>query len=473
MKKLFTLFVLSSLVVMGQSNWEQLDVPGGADVNNIFKVSDTIYLCGIQNGSIYRSSDSGANWIKVFNGNNTHSNKGVRSFEFNSNQDIFVGTFANGIRRSTDAGITWLGTNNGGGEIIVNTQSGIMFACDNVHLNWSLSKSLDSGKTWIYLPHPWITGYNGIYAMTTKGNDLFISLADSIVITTDYGTTWSKYGNNVPSSIIHSILFLSENELITGTINGVFYSSDSGNTWHEKNSGIPANLKIIYKLKSFSDRIYACGKAGLLYSTDKGDQWIHYNNYSFIHTIFNATFAEGLTLAATNTGVFKILDDRWENSSRGIYSYGARLLSTASNGELIYNTSVGLFRSYDGGMTWNYIEHDNFFDGCRAIIWKENIYFAQKSNTYFYVSTDYGDSWTNTGSISMGTISMGFSRVSNNVYAGFYRHTPVPPQAMFAYSSDYGFNWINTRGGLYYSLNVLPEDTLFANVFDALFFWKI
>jgi hypothetical protein len=141
-----------------------------------------------------------------------------------------------------------------------------------------------------------------------------------------------------------------------------------------------------------------------------------------------------------------------------------RFLYTASRGEPIYNTSAGLFRSFDGGITWS-----QFFNTCEYFIWKDNIYLIMKEISYptsnFYVSTDYGDSWTTTGSTDWETTTMGFSRISNNVYAGFYKYEwPGPPQAKITYSSDYGFNWITQRGGIYFDLNVLPGDTLYASV---------
>ncbi len=52
---------------------------------------------------------------------------------FNSNKDILISTFDRGILYSSDAGLNWQVTNNGGGEQIVNTQSGIMLSSDNVN----------------------------------------------------------------------------------------------------------------------------------------------------------------------------------------------------------------------------------------------------------------------------------------------------------------------------------------------------
>lgn len=169
---------------MCQSNWIQLNSPGGGNVNYIFKATDSIFLAGIQNGSVYRTSDYAKTWHKVINGSNTYANN-----------ELFVGIFDVGILRSTDFGQTWIQTNCGGGESIVNTETGFMFSFDNVLVNWRLGKSLDSGKTWIALSNgPW-----HISSLAAFENTIYLGIYDGEYITCsrDSGNTWNYYGSSL------------------------------------------------------------------------------------------------------------------------------------------------------------------------------------------------------------------------------------------------------------------------------------
>ena len=130
-KLLLVIAIILYRITIAQSNWVPLNSPGGADVNNIFKVTDSIFICGIQSGSLYRTSNSGQSWDKVWIGNNNYGNTGVRNMIFNSNNDILVSTYDRGILISYDDGLTWQVTDHSGGPNLVNTQSGILFSSDN------------------------------------------------------------------------------------------------------------------------------------------------------------------------------------------------------------------------------------------------------------------------------------------------------------------------------------------------------
>ena len=261
----------------------QLNTPGGGNINNVFKVTDSIFIAGVQNGSLYRTSNYAATWTKVFNGTNTYGNKGVRSFTFNSSNEIFIVIYGTGIVRSTNLGLNWITTNYGRGEFIVNTQDGFMLSADN----GELAKSLDSGKTWISFPDP---GWSSIYSMSSFENIIYVGTYRDLHFSADSGQTWMYYGNTVMGAFrIRSILIFSEQEMLIGTDNGIYYTNDHGTNWALRNNGIPAEAKKITQLQRSADTIFACGEAGLLYTTDFGDQWIHYNNLnhkSWHHVVF-------------------------------------------------------------------------------------------------------------------------------------------------------------------------------------------
>ncbi len=460
MKALLILYVLINIGIFAQSNWQQLDSPGGANVNTIFKVTDSIFLVGVQDGSFYRSTDLGGNWNKVFNGNHPSNlgNKAVRCFVFNSNQEILASTFLYGIRRSTDQGLTWIATNGAGGETMVNTDSGIMFGYDNVSSNWSFSKSLDSGKTWFYFPRPW--GDN-IYSMSVYGDEVFVGFRDSIIHSNNFGESWNKYGHSFSGSGINSILILGDSEVVSGTQNGVYYTSDAGNNWLLRNNGIPSTSNFIRNLQIVSDTIYAVGKQGLMYTTDKGLMWIPYNNNSFLIDVYKGAYTESIKLLATYSGVYKATPEGWEYSSQGIYSFTPQKIFRSSTGEIIYNTTAGLFKSSDEANSWNPIELENFFGGCKDIILNNNYLFVQTRGGKFYYSLDYGNNWIYTGYNIYGNRGMAFSSLTNSIFAAFaYYPIGYPPTDCLFITSNFGANWSVRYYNQTNFLTISPEGSI-------------
>ncbi len=466
----FTLliFIQSSLC---QSNWQQLDSPGGGNINKLFKVSDLIFLAGTQSGSIYRSSDSGVNWNIVHAANHISSGFGVNCFEFNSNQDIIVGTYINGIMYSTDMGLTWVQTNCGGGDFITNTSSGKMFSYDKIFGNWKFAESLDSGKTWFGVPYPF--GTARVYSMVNFGNIVFVGLTNFISYSTDLGNSWSIYGTQFNSGDIHTLLIFGENEMLIGSNNGVFYTSDHGLSWQVRNNGIPSNSKKIYELRNKSDTIFACGNSGLLYTTDLGNQWIHYNNNTIQHAITSVLVSSNRILAAAENGVFNIESNQWINSSNGIYNFNPLSINSTANNDLIYNTSSGLFKSTDDGVNWTTLEFESFYGGC-TFIHKSNLYFVQTVDSLFYLSTDYGTNWSNTGSYWGYNTGMSFSKDDNRIYAGFYKSRPFgnPPYSGFRFSTNFGASWIYISQAYDYDIFrkvvTIPGNLVFTDVLDII-----
>jgi photosystem II stability/assembly factor-like uncharacterized protein len=442
MKKIvFSVIVCLSLFpqLIAQDIWESLHSPGGANVNTLFKVSDSIYLIGVQfDGSLYRTTNAGLNWEKVFQGHHDPiiGNRAVRCFIFNSVNEILVSTYDSAILRSTDQGKTWIGVSGAGGEGMVNTRSGIMFGYDNVFSNWSFTKSIDSGRTWTHLPFPPV---GSIYSMINFGDTLFIGYYNSIIYSGDFANSWSQFGNSFPVGLIHSILFLNQNEIFAGGENGIFYSSNAGTSWVQRNNGIPGTSKYIRNLQFISDTIFAIGKMGLIFTIDKGDNWQHYNNLSFQKDIYSASYSNNLKLICNYAGVYKVLPDNWIYSSQGIYSFTPYKLLRGSNGDLLFNTSVGLFKSTNDGVDWDCVELDAFLGGCRDIAVKNNLYFVMSRSGNFYISSDNGSNWNYTGNKPYGVFNMDFSKLGNNIYASFSYYPPnLPPTDGLFVSSNFG-----------------------------------
>lgn len=241
---------------------------------------------------------------------NAAFSSGVESIAVNGNGDIFAGTEADGLFRSTDGGISWNAINEGltGAEIsaIVPFSDGTLFA--GVYRD-GLFRSSDNGETWrlsdesrvralLLAPNGdlyWArTG--GLWRSTDRGASwsptgldqekivsaiaidsagaLFVGLVPEGEIwrSTDGGANWAKTGfSDVTfASYIQSIVVTPEGDLVSGQ-HGVFVSSDGGETWAAPG---PTPASIVGVLAVGPDgRLYATPGAGVYESTDGGAFW--------------------------------------------------------------------------------------------------------------------------------------------------------------------------------------------------------
>jgi hypothetical protein len=454
MKKLLLILIITK-IIYAQGNWQSLNWPGGGNINNIFKVNDSIFLCGVQhNLQLFRSTNKGADWQQVFQGSNPDGNKSVRAIILNDIDEIFVSFFNYGIRKSTDLGATWLATGAGGGEGMVNTDSGIMFGFDNVNSNNFLMKSVDSGRTWINISSP----VSSIYSISTVNNIVFLGSSNCIYYSEDMGDTWTMYGTSI-QGLVRAIVNINSNVTLVGTNESIYYTSDSGNTWILTDSGTAGRRVTGFKI--LNDIVWAMGDFGLIYSTDHGLNWNYYSN--IINNTINAVaFKDSLILAATSRGVFSIKPDEWLYSSKGITGFIPKSI-ILTPGKIIYNSPSGFFYSTDVGNSWNLFDLRYFYDGGEIAI-KDNHYLVYSSRK-FYHSSDYGQNWIHTGSSLNLCSSLAFSKTSTKAYTSLY-NIPVgmPGDLGFYVSTNFGAFWSRRSNFEVSRLNVLEGDVLLGKV---------
>src|ERR1035437_449732 len=290
-----------------------------------------IFYIGVNNGGVWKTTDYGRTWFPIFDGQSTGSIGTITVAP--SNPDIiYVGSgeglhrpdlsTGNGIYKSTDAGKTWmhLGLQNG--------QQIPKIAVD--------PKNPDRIFVAV-LGHPY--GPNeerGIYR-STNGGKTFEKILYKDENTGGYDVTIDPHDPN----IIFATLWESregpwENGAWSGTGGGIYKSTDGGTTWKKLSKGLPENLvqahiaiapssssSIIYvAIGTTEPNDYGTGKGmGIYRSDDGGDNWK------------------------------KISDDGRPEARIGGGDV-PELMVDPKNSEIVYSTSIVVWRSVDGGKTW-------------------------------------------------------------------------------------------------------------------------
>ena len=296
-------------------------ISGVADQPNIFYI-------GVNNGGVWKTTDYGHTWKPIFDAQNTGSVGDVAVAPSNSNV-IYVGSgegiqrpdlsIGNGLYKSTDAGKTWanMGLHDaqqiGGISIDPNNENRIFVAAlghpYGPNKERGVYRSLDGGKTLEQVLY--IDENTGAVQVLIDPNHTNIVFA----------TIWAARQGPW------------ENGAWDGEASGLYKSLDGGTTWKKITKGFPTTTedglgRIGFPIApSNSNRMYAtvdaAKKGGIYRSDDGGESWYM------------------LTSDARLWG-------------RG--SDFAEVKADPKNEDIVYSANVVMWKSKDGGKTWEGIK---------------------------------------------------------------------------------------------------------------------
>jgi len=242
-------------------------------------------------GSIWKSTDGGKTWESKTSGDSKidFAEVDVLDIAINPNDEnnVLVGTVADGILKSNDGGETWEKTNFISAKVygleIDSENGGIVYASGIWQKRGKLFKSLDGGENWKEL---YTTPSDGplIISLVIDKKDsknIYFSTSDKQVIKSqDGGETWKNiYASNSPVLKIAVDRF--NNNL-------VYLVNQSGDLLRSKNGGknfenINEKISIAnYGGKSVNDLavdqenanvVYLAGRLGIIRSNDAGEKW--------------------------------------------------------------------------------------------------------------------------------------------------------------------------------------------------------
>ncbi len=394
--------------------------------------------------AIYRSSNGGANWVKIINGLTTLS---INSIRIKPDGTLFATTNGGGVYRSTDNGNQWTQIN---------------------YMLWDFQ----------------------VNALELKGGDtIFVGAeTEGIFRSDDNGNNWIQTGTELRNNSVKSITFTGSGEILTGTNDGIFKSTNNGTTWNLSSQGY-SNSDIESIAVNNSGEVY-CSVAGkgLFRSTDKGRNWTKLydslktyvtNNLGFgpTGTMYKTTF--GNLHKSTNNGInwtklittngFKISNDNT------VYSYFNYFNISKDDGKTWTSTYTHLFdtvfvsmainpithslflgtrgsylnsmiaRSTDNGLTWSNCTNGINLAGyvyAIAVNSKGHVFITAENTDRMYRSTDNGDSWTAVGAGLTNVVRSLVIDSNDRIFAA------SPFAGMFV-SSDNGNSWESVNSGLY------------------------
>ncbi len=288
-----------------------------------------VFFIGLNNGGIWKTTDSGRTWQPIFDGQPTGS-IGALAVAPSNPDIIYVGSgeglqrpdlsVGDGIYRSTDGGKSWqhLGLRDGFQIPVVLVDprdpnrvfAAVLGHPYGANQERGVFRSTDGGKSWQKI----------LYKDENTGAvDLVFDPKNS---QTMYAVMWA--GRRPPWTTGGTIL---------GPGSGLYKTTDGGNTWHPMTRGLPTWEQGLGRIglgisPSNPNRIYATVQAdgehaGIYRSDDAGQSWNRVSN---------------------------------ENRVYGRADDFAEVKVDPRNPDVVYSANTSTYRSNDGGYTWTAIK---------------------------------------------------------------------------------------------------------------------
>lgn len=275
------------------SQWSiSADLNSGA-VNSIISNGNDMYA-GTSGQGVFRSENSGLNWINVSSG--LGSSTLVQSLAAEGDH-IYAGTSSGGFFYSVNKGNDWIQSNQGISQQNIKTMitdgdtvyAGCIFA--------GVFRSVNNGLNWSRFA---LGEGDLLYALLKNESNFLIGLYGGIYRSTNNGVNWFISQSGITDNDIRCFVQQGK-EIFCGTYGGgVFVTDNNGELWTSKSNGLQ-DLRI-HALSSDGVNLFAgtAGK-GIHYLNNTG-AWIPVNEGINDSNITSIAFKDKYIFAASASG---------------------------------------------------------------------------------------------------------------------------------------------------------------------------
>lgn len=323
------------------------DVIDVLELSPTYEKDKTLFV--VMSNHLRKSTNGGFSWKELVNGlDNEHRFSSIAiSPSFYADKTLFVSSYGDGIYRSKDAGVSWIKMNNGLDTLNIN-----IISVSDVHydgtvlaagLKEGLFKTTDGGERWYKVINDVKITAIAFFPEQKNGRILAGGQTGTLYLSKDEGETWQQLVRIPNSGSITTIAICpnasSNDTLFVGTEKrGVFRSNDGGVSFININKGLSAksnirSLAISPEYERDSTIFASEWYEAVFCSKDGGDTWTIYN--------------QGVTWdPQANT------DTYWSPYYRDL-----KISKTFKEDRTVFMGGFdGLFRSTDGGKSWQQME---------------------------------------------------------------------------------------------------------------------
>jgi photosystem II stability/assembly factor-like uncharacterized protein len=445
--------------------------------------NDGVAFIGADRGGVFKSTDGGRTW---FDPDGSAGPADISGFAVSPNyandQTLFVTNDTYGYSKSTDGGATWrdhipfvswyeFTLNNDGISIALSPNyptDGTMwcgtigtgvFRTQNFGQSWQLVRGgYYAARTDLVVPSPGFAADHTVFSWALGGG---------LYGSDDGGQSWRNINSNMEQRLLFGIpgaIAFSPNHANDHTVFvsklypwSLARSSNDGAVWERADTGIPLNdivyMSISPNFTSDGTIFGASASSGIFRSTNRGQQWQAVNTglakLTMTQVEVSPNFVNDRTVFAGSDGggVSKSTDGgtTWQAASSGLTSLSIRDLvispNYANDQTLFTPTSVGIFRSTNGGASWALMRtHYSIKSMAMSPQYAQDGTVYAAGSTGLLRSTDRGANWVDLSSdlghtsvvhMSIGAESTGYTIFLATMGGGVWQYTVggAPPAA--------------------------------------------
>ena len=303
---LFMFLVTFDSETPAQVVWQSTNFPHQGTVQALAVNSGNHIFAATNDAGVFRSTDAGTSWVQTNNGLTALN---VTSLTFDSAGALYAVTSGNGVYRSSDDATTWTHVNAGMANALVTSivtkPGGLIFAGTT---SGGVYRSTNAGSSWVQVNTRLNTFVNAL-AVNSQGTVFAGTNAAGVFLTTDNGTSWTQGGNPLRHSNVTALAILQNNVVIAGAmLAGTYRSTDNGETWVEGDTVMNRKFINSFVDNSLGSLFVATSSIppepnGVFQSTNTGQVWVEINGGLTSTNVFSlAAGADGFVYAGTSGG---------------------------------------------------------------------------------------------------------------------------------------------------------------------------
>jgi len=337
---------------------------------------------------------------------------------------VYAGT-TEGLWKTSDAGKTWTRVSNS--DVVVNdvmvdprNSQRVMLATDRA----GVMASDDGGHSFLTSNHGYTHRYvTSILADKKDSNTLFVGVVNDrelggVFASHDGGQHWLQKSKGLDGRDVFTLKQTSNGELVAGTNRGMFILAHNANEWSPINNIINRTASShsakgaksaktetrsiltarVSEIEITPTTWMAATSAGLFTSSNQGKSWSGgpvLGKQDFVSVQANGN----LIALATRSNVLVSKDDgkTWQDSNLASYVSSIRGLTVTSDGQIMFASREGAFRSPNAGAGWEHMQNGLPDKNISSISYDQsnNRLLATSTETgVVFESADAGNTWT-------------------------------------------------------------------------------
>ncbi len=433
----------------------------GNIIQTIFRDARDILLIGGSADGIRRSTDDGTTWVETEL--NTGGISAIASNEFGT---LWAGSMEGRLYNSTDTGMHWTefvtGVSSAISAIHASRQYGILIGTQSE----GIFRSTDGCATWLSTRGPFSSQSGNCFFIDTNGD--LLAGTEQYLARTSNGVNWSVGG--IPFTRITDLDMQPDGTLFVAEYGErVKTSHDRCATFTTLGPpGYPI-WPVTLGFTSRGDLFIGMNNEGLYRTTNRGESWTRMSNGLPAMGVFAIDFdGDSGVFIGTNQGVYRSSDngDHWQ--SAGLPGISVQSLAIQRDSIVIVGTASGaapgMYRSSDRGKNWEkIIPIGGGTDIFTLFRYDSTILYAGITGQGILTSTDEGITWSRIPNPLPSTGIHAFARNANGV---MYAAT----DGGIYISTDRWKTWTNPRDGLWTlntsSVAIAPDGYLYAGTYD-------